>query len=512
MYVERMRGDTVLAQVLAGLLAQETHGEPISIQITIDLDDSVTVRDDGPGLATDDVRGTPAAEIMLGELCTPGWNLLCIANGLSRWFEADVCNQGSHWHQRFEAAVPVTSFELIGPAGTSSTAIRFLPDPELMAEGPVPIDSHLRPLEALLPRWTRREDNRAPGTAIVHLDDLRSGGSASGALPGSSQGGDDPGTLSRRSARVRAGIYPDVLGRYRALAASTETAVPIHERIDMLPSIGCETVDVRGEKRQPALVLAKQVVAGRDGFRTATDGGLVQELEHLVDARPLTREPGQIACDVRTAPGGDCEIVRGGDRAWAVLQSVPVHRGGKGQPPGLARSASGDGVVPVEQPFDPVIAATELEAHAPVVGILVPVDAEHGGGVGAPNRVAAIDGLWFEDRRVHPPGEIVQRARFGDVRPELLRGDNGFVYVVHAVGSPSSFRPASSPQRSGRHQPARSRPSDGALRARGEADASPGRGPRGSSRACGDVRGRMLPSGVLMGHSSDGADQRRPPR
>ncbi|MDR1805746.1 MAG: DNA topoisomerase (ATP-hydrolyzing) subunit B [Clostridium sp.] len=58
-----------------------------------------------------------------------------VVNALSAWLEAEVCQDGKRWKQRFEnGGTPVTDLVVVGDTNERGTTITFAPDPEIFKE------------------------------------------------------------------------------------------------------------------------------------------------------------------------------------------------------------------------------------------------------------------------------------------------------------------------------------------------------------------------------------------
>jgi hypothetical protein len=116
-------------------------------QVTLDVDGSITIDDDGPGIsaARDERSGVPLLEAIFtrhGRLSyaegvryevTGGMHGvgLCAVNALSGWLEVESRHEGRVHFQRYEKGLPLRPVELRGKTSEHGTRIRLLPDPTI---------------------------------------------------------------------------------------------------------------------------------------------------------------------------------------------------------------------------------------------------------------------------------------------------------------------------------------------------------------------------------------------
>jgi len=116
------------------------------IDVTVHLEDSVTVVDNGRGIPTGKHPGDPkkrsAAEIALTELHAGGkfeskaYKIsgglhgvgVSVVNALSEWLDLEIKQNGEVWTQRFERGVPTGQLALVGKTKSRGTKITFKPD------------------------------------------------------------------------------------------------------------------------------------------------------------------------------------------------------------------------------------------------------------------------------------------------------------------------------------------------------------------------------------------------
>src|SRR5215813_869977 len=118
-----------------------------NIQVTLHLDNSVTVLDDGRGIPVDmhPTEGKPAVEVVLTKLHAGGkfdkgaYKVsgglhgvgVSVVNALSEWLEVEIYHEGQVYHQRYERGKPATEVQITGKTSRRSTKVTFRPDPDI---------------------------------------------------------------------------------------------------------------------------------------------------------------------------------------------------------------------------------------------------------------------------------------------------------------------------------------------------------------------------------------------
>ena len=139
-----------VSEVLDNSVDEYLAGHCTKIDLTIHMDGSISIRDDGRGIPVDihPQYKIPGVELVLTTLHsggkygqggykfsggTHGVGAKCV-NAVSEWFEVEVIRGGSVHHMEFERGKTVKKLEVIGKAKGTGTLITFKPDPEIFRE------------------------------------------------------------------------------------------------------------------------------------------------------------------------------------------------------------------------------------------------------------------------------------------------------------------------------------------------------------------------------------------
>jgi len=139
-----------VSEVLDNSVDEHLAGHCKKIEVTIHVDGSISIRDDGRGIpvAIHPQYKIPGVEMVLTTLHsggkygqggykfsggTHGVGAKCV-NAVSEWFEVEVSRDGQVHSMEFERGKTTKKLEVIGKAKGTGTLITFMPDPEIFRE------------------------------------------------------------------------------------------------------------------------------------------------------------------------------------------------------------------------------------------------------------------------------------------------------------------------------------------------------------------------------------------
>src|SRR6516164_775150 len=133
--------DNSVDEALAGFASK--------IEVTIHIDNSITVVDDGRGIPVDDMvvdgEKVAAAQVVLtklhagGKFDTSTYKVsgglhgvgVSVVNALSHQLDLEIWREGHVWEQTFSKGEPTTKFKKTGNTKKRGTKIHFLPDKQI---------------------------------------------------------------------------------------------------------------------------------------------------------------------------------------------------------------------------------------------------------------------------------------------------------------------------------------------------------------------------------------------
>ena len=139
-----------ISEVLDNSIDEHLAGYGKKIEVTVHVDGSISIRDEGRGIPVDTGKGEtmPAVEMVLTRLHsggkygqggytytggTHGVGAKCV-NAVSEWFEVEVSRDGKVYSMEFERGKTVKKLDVIGKSRSTGTLITFKPDPEIFQE------------------------------------------------------------------------------------------------------------------------------------------------------------------------------------------------------------------------------------------------------------------------------------------------------------------------------------------------------------------------------------------
>ncbi len=142
----------LFAEVLDNAMDEAVAGHAKLIEVRLEADGALSVRDDGRGIPVDPHPrhpGKSALEVIMTVLHSGGKFSgkayetsgglhgvgVSVVNALSKRLDVAVWRDGAEWRQSFSRGHPQGPIERVGPSRKRGTLVRFEPDPEIFGEG-----------------------------------------------------------------------------------------------------------------------------------------------------------------------------------------------------------------------------------------------------------------------------------------------------------------------------------------------------------------------------------------
>ena len=138
-------------EVVDNSVDEALAGFATRIEVTIHIDNSITVVDDGRGIPVDDMmvdgEKLPAAQVVLtklhsgGKFDTSSYKVsgglhgvgVSVVNALSHQLDLEIWRDGNVWEQAYSKGEPKSKFRKTGTTKKRGTKIHFLPDKEIFS-------------------------------------------------------------------------------------------------------------------------------------------------------------------------------------------------------------------------------------------------------------------------------------------------------------------------------------------------------------------------------------------
>ena len=137
-------------EVVDNSVDEAMAGSCTSVEVTINADESVSVRDNGRGMPVDlhKEQKKPAVEVIMTTLHAGGkfdhqsYKVsgglhgvgITVVNALSEWLELEIRRDGHVYHQEYARGAKKTELKKWGTSKTTGTKVTFKPDPQIFPD------------------------------------------------------------------------------------------------------------------------------------------------------------------------------------------------------------------------------------------------------------------------------------------------------------------------------------------------------------------------------------------
>jgi len=177
-------------EVVDNSIDEALAGYCTEISVTIHVDESITVEDNGRGIPVDlhEKEKLPAVQVVMTRLHAGGkfdnsiYKVagglhgvgVSVVNALSEFLEVEIRRDGKVYFQRYERGEPVTDLQIIGTTKRQGTKITFKPDGTIFSDTTIHLDilaERLRELAYLNPNVSiKLTDERSGKERIYHYE------------------------------------------------------------------------------------------------------------------------------------------------------------------------------------------------------------------------------------------------------------------------------------------------------------------------------------------------------
>jgi len=139
----------LITEVIDNSVDESLAGYAQNIWVTLKVDNSASIEDDGRGIPVDKhPSGLSALEVAMTKLHAGGkfdnqaYKVsgglhgvgASVVNALSAWMTVQVCRHGKIYQQQYERGIPKTKVEIVGKTEKTGTKTTFLADEEIFKE------------------------------------------------------------------------------------------------------------------------------------------------------------------------------------------------------------------------------------------------------------------------------------------------------------------------------------------------------------------------------------------